>query len=64
MIQENYSKQEIYRKEKACTEIVKREKKDYSLCIIHVDVLVRDELVLTVYHNKRLYTQKKSSQSK
>lgn len=27
MIQENYSKQEIYRKEKACTEIVKIEKK-------------------------------------
>lgn len=57
MIQENYSKQEIYRKEKACTEIVKIEKKDHSLCIIHVDLLVRDELVSAVDH-KRLYTEK------
>lgn len=57
MIQENYSKQEIYKKGKACTEIVKLEKIDYSLCIIHVDVLVRDEVVLAVYC-KRLYTKK------
>lgn len=39
-------------------------KKDYSLCIIHVDVLVRDELVVLAVYHKRLYTQKKSSQTK
>lgn len=36
---------------------MKIEKKDYSLCIIHVDVLVRDELGLAVCH-KRFYTKK------